>query len=187
MPADPGAKHLERVRKIWTGMPEVTEKLSHGEPTFFVRKKVFTMFANNHHNDGHIAVWIPAPPSLQAMLIHQSPETYFKPPYVGGRGWVGIELGCINDQDLASHIRGTTLPCAGETTSVATDLALAVSISALLSASARFSASRLLISSFKRDSVWVATCSRVRDSVWATSNSRLDFSYVSRGVAPSAN
>ena len=86
-------------------MPESTEKLSHGEPTFFVRKKVFAMFANNHHNDGHIAVWIPARPGLQAMLIKASPETFFKPPYVGVRGWVGIELDCISDEELASHVR----------------------------------------------------------------------------------
>jgi hypothetical protein len=86
-------------------MPGATEKLSHGEPTFFVRKKVFTMFANNHHNDGHIAVWIPAPPGLQEMLIHNSPETYFRPPYVGVRGWVGIELDAIGDEELALHIR----------------------------------------------------------------------------------
>ncbi len=86
-------------------MPEATEKLSHGEPTFFVRKKVFAMFANNHHNDGHIAVWIPAPPGLQAVLVHESPETYFKPPYVGVRGWVGIELENIADEELAAHIR----------------------------------------------------------------------------------
>ena len=85
-------------------MPETTEKLSHGEPTFFVRKKVFAMFANNHHNDGHIALWIPAPPGLQATLIAESPETYFKPPYVGVRGWVGIELDSIGDEDLATHI-----------------------------------------------------------------------------------
>ncbi len=99
-----GEEHLRRVRRICAAMPETTEKLSHGEPTFFVRKKVFTMFANNHHNDGHIAVWIPAPPGLQAMLLHQSPETYFKPPYVGVRGWLGIELACIGDEELASHI-----------------------------------------------------------------------------------
>ena len=98
-------EHLRRVRRICVAMPGMTEKLSHGEPTFFVRKKVFAMFANNHHNDGHIAVWIPAPPGVQAMLIHNSPETYFRPPYVGVRGWVGIELERINDEELASHIR----------------------------------------------------------------------------------
>jgi hypothetical protein len=99
-----GEEHLRRVRRICGAMPETTEKLSHGEPTFFVRKKVFTMFANNHHSDGHVAVWIPAPPGVQAMLIHQSPETYFRPPYVGVRGWVGIELARIGDEELAAHI-----------------------------------------------------------------------------------
>ena len=97
-------EHLRRVRRVCTAMPETSEKLSHGEPTFFVRKKVFAMFANNHHNDGHIAVWIPAAPGLQAILIKASPQTFFKPPYVGVRGWVGIELDSISDEDLASHI-----------------------------------------------------------------------------------
>ncbi len=86
-------------------MPECSEKLSHGEPTFFVRKKVFAMFSNNHHNDGHVAVWLPAPPGLQAMLIHTAPGTYYKPPYVGVRGWIGIELNQIGDEELAGHIR----------------------------------------------------------------------------------
>jgi hypothetical protein len=63
------------------------------------------MFANNHHDDGHIAVWIPAPPGVQAMLIETSPETFFRPPYVGVRGWIGIELDRISDEDLAAHIR----------------------------------------------------------------------------------
>jgi hypothetical protein len=103
--SDTGEGHLRRVRRICSAFPETTEKLSHGAPTFFARKKVFTMFVNNHHNDGHIAVWIPAPPGLQAMLINHSQETYFRPPYVGIRGWIGIELGCIGDEELASHIR----------------------------------------------------------------------------------
>jgi hypothetical protein len=100
-----GEEHIRRVRRICTALPHVTEKLSHGEPTFFVRKKVFTMFANNHHNDGHIAVWIPTPPGVQASLIATSPETFFKPPYVGVRGWVGVELGRIDDEDLVPLIR----------------------------------------------------------------------------------
>ena len=101
---DSGGEHIERVRRICMAMPEVTEKLSHGEPTFFVRKKVFAMLSNNHHDDGHIAVWIPAPPGLQEALIDTSPETYYRPPYVGVRGWVGIELGRIDDEALAEHL-----------------------------------------------------------------------------------
>src|SRR5436190_21601093 len=98
-------EHLQRVRRICMALPETTERVSHGEPTFFVRKKVFVMFANNHHGDGHIAVWIPAAPGVQAMLINTSPQTFFRPPYVGVRGWVGIELDSIDDEELASLIR----------------------------------------------------------------------------------
>lgn len=104
-------EQLERVRRICTGLPETVEKVSHGEPTFFVRKRVFAMFANNHHGDGRIAVWLPAPPGMQEMLITSAPETYFKPPYVGVRGWIGIVLADISDEDLAFHIRdGWWLP-----------------------------------------------------------------------------
>jgi hypothetical protein len=96
---------LERVRQICAALPETSEKLSHGEPTFFVGKKVFVMFANNHHNDGRIAVWLPAPPGFQESMIESAPATFFRPPYVGGRGWVGVELGQIDDEDLRLYIR----------------------------------------------------------------------------------
>jgi hypothetical protein len=119
--SDAGEDHLRRVRRICSAFPETTEKLSHGAPTFFARKKVFTMFLNNHHNDGHIAVWIPAPPGLQAMLINQSPETYFRPPYVGGSGWIGIELDNIDDEELASHIREAWLMVAPKTLKAAAE------------------------------------------------------------------
>jgi len=60
---------LARVRQFCSLLPETTERLSHGEPTFFVRNKVFVMFANNHHNDGHIAVWLPVPPGFQEGVL----------------------------------------------------------------------------------------------------------------------
>jgi hypothetical protein len=99
------SSHLERVRRFCLALPETSERLSHGEPTFFVHKKVFVMFANNHHDDGRIAVWLPVPAGLQPVLIENNPATFFHPPYVGHRGWVGIELGRINDDDLNFHIR----------------------------------------------------------------------------------
>ncbi len=98
-------QHLQRVREICLALPETTERLSHGEPTFFVGKKVFTMFANNHHQDGHMAVWIPVPSGAQSMLIDASPQQFFRPPYVGVRGWVGIELAEISPEELAHHLR----------------------------------------------------------------------------------
>jgi hypothetical protein len=97
-------QQLERVRRICSALPETTERLSHGEPTFFVKNKVFVMFANNHHNDGHVAVWLPVPSGFQASLIEADPRTFFRPPYVGVRGWVGIELDRISDKDLTYHI-----------------------------------------------------------------------------------
>jgi hypothetical protein len=85
-------------------LPQTKEKLSHGEPTFFVGKKVYVMFANNHHNDGHIAVWIPVPAGMQATLLKTEPRKFFMPPYVGVRGWVGIELDAVDDEELGAHI-----------------------------------------------------------------------------------
>jgi hypothetical protein len=102
--AEVSEDHLARVRRLCMALPEATEKTSHGTPTFFVYKRVFCMFANNHHNDGHIAVWIPTEPGLQATLLKTSPDKYFYPPYVGGAGWIGIELGRIDDEDLGIHL-----------------------------------------------------------------------------------
>jgi uncharacterized protein YdhG (YjbR/CyaY superfamily) len=98
---------LARIRRICATMPSVSEKLSHGAPTFFVEKDkgVFTMFVDNHHEDGHLAVWLPVPAGLQSALIGDAPTTYFKPPYVGSSGWIGIELDQIRDEALEIHVR----------------------------------------------------------------------------------
>ncbi len=97
--------HLDRVRRLALALPETREKLSHGEPTFFVAKRAFVMFANNHHSDGHTAIWIPAPAGAQAAMIAEAPEAYFKPPYVGVKGWVGVELGQVSEEVLGDLIR----------------------------------------------------------------------------------
>ena len=95
---------VERVRRLCLALPETSERPSHGEPTFFVGKRVFVMFADNHHGDGRVAVWLPAPPGVQSALIEQAPAVYFRPPYVGHKGWVGIELAHIGDDDLEFHV-----------------------------------------------------------------------------------
>ena len=100
----PGVEHIERVRRLCLALPETWEKISHGEPTWFVGNKVFAMFSNNHHNDGHIAVTIPAGIGIQEMLIKKSPKKFYRPPYVGVRGWVGIEIDRVTDKELALHL-----------------------------------------------------------------------------------
>ncbi len=102
---DKGEKYLARVRRICMALPETMEKLSHGEPTFFVRKKVFAMCSNNHHNDGHIAVLLPAAIGVQAALIKADPEKFYRPAYVGVRGWIGVELTAVDDEELLLHVR----------------------------------------------------------------------------------
>jgi len=101
----PFARQLQRVRRICLALPDTIEKISHGEPTFFVKNRVFAMFSNNHHYDGHVALLLPAPPGLQEALIAEEPGTYYRPPYVGSSGWVGVELDQVNDEVLAAHIR----------------------------------------------------------------------------------
>ena len=82
---------LARVRRTCLALPEVTERLSHGAPSFFVRK-CFVMYLDDHHGDGRLAVWCAAPPGEQAQLVAADPDRFFVPPYVGGRGWVGLRL-----------------------------------------------------------------------------------------------
>ena len=93
--SDPGEREavLARIRVICLALPETTERLSHGAPTFFVRgKRAFLMVLTDHHGDGRFAIWCAAPDGLQRMLVAADPERFFSPPYVGGRGWLGVRL-----------------------------------------------------------------------------------------------
>ena len=60
------------------------------------------MFANHHHQDGRVAVWLPAPLGTQHYLVDSEPETYFVPPYVGVKGWIGVVIDRCSDADLRS-------------------------------------------------------------------------------------
>ena len=83
---------LDRVRALCLALPETTERLSHGEPTWFIRdKKTFVMYANQHHDD-RVGFWCAAPPGAQETLVADDPEHFFRPPYVGHRGWLGVYL-----------------------------------------------------------------------------------------------
>ena len=81
---------LTRLRAVCLALPEVTERLSHGEPTWFVRR-AFVSYADHHHDD-RVAFWCAAPPGAQEALVAERPDRFFRPPYVGGRGWLGVRL-----------------------------------------------------------------------------------------------
>ncbi len=83
---------LDQLRTLCLALPEVTERLSHGEPTWFIRaKKTFVMYANQHH-DEIVGCWLAAPDGAQQALVAEDPARFFVPPYVGTRGWLGVRL-----------------------------------------------------------------------------------------------
>ncbi|HEY0515105.1 MAG TPA: MmcQ/YjbR family DNA-binding protein [Thermoanaerobaculia bacterium] len=95
---------LEMLRKLCLALPETTERLSHGEPAWFVRgKKTFVMFANHHHDD-RLAFWCAAPDGMQETLVTSDPERFFVPPYVGHRGWLGVYLDVPADWDQITDL-----------------------------------------------------------------------------------
>ncbi|SOD73909.1 predicted DNA-binding protein (MmcQ/YjbR family) [Jatrophihabitans sp. GAS493] len=84
---------VEKLRALCSALPEVEERLSHGSNTWFIRgKKTFVMFVGFHHGDPNLAFWCAAGDGVQADLISENPEYFFRPPYVGHRGWVGVRL-----------------------------------------------------------------------------------------------
>ncbi|MBS1701870.1 MAG: MmcQ/YjbR family DNA-binding protein [Armatimonadetes bacterium] len=99
-------KVLTETRKAALALPLVTEKLSHGEPTWFVDgKKSFAMFCTYHHGM-RLGIWMAAPPGAQEMLIQSDGEKFYRPPYVGPRGWVGVNLdGEVDWDELADLLK----------------------------------------------------------------------------------
>jgi hypothetical protein len=84
---------LEKVREAALELPETTERLSHGQPTFFVTGKQFAQFRANHHGDGRTVVCVKTSGlDEQTMLIDSDPGTYSKPAYLGPSGWVSIDV-----------------------------------------------------------------------------------------------
>ena len=96
---------LMKLRGICLALPEAFEKEAWGECTFRVTGgTMFAMTDNNHHDSGHIAVWVKASAMVQEILINSDPERFFKPPYVGHKGWVGVRLQGKVDWDAVADI-----------------------------------------------------------------------------------
>jgi len=85
---------LGRLRAVCLSFPEATERLSHGAPSFFVRDKATFVNAwiEGHHSDAYPHLWCAAAPGVQEAMIAARPELFFRPPYVGHRGWIGVRL-----------------------------------------------------------------------------------------------
>jgi predicted DNA-binding protein (MmcQ/YjbR family) len=82
----------QAVREVCLSFPESEEYLSHGSPNFRVRGKTYATYVVNHHGDGRVALWINAPAGAQGHYTEAEPKHFFVPPYVGPRGWLGVNL-----------------------------------------------------------------------------------------------
>jgi predicted DNA-binding protein (MmcQ/YjbR family) len=88
----------DAVREVCLSFPEAEEFDSHGSPNFRVRKgRIFATYLVNCHGDGRVALWLNSPPGAQQAYVASAPKHFFVPPYVGPKGWVGVNL----DQGLS--------------------------------------------------------------------------------------
>jgi hypothetical protein len=82
---------LSKIREAALKLPETEERLSHGQPTFFVAGKQFAQFRDNHHGDGKTVVCVRISGlDEQAMLLEADPDIYSKPAYLPS--WISINL-----------------------------------------------------------------------------------------------
>ena len=95
---------MERPRAICLALPETSEKVAWGEPTWRVKGKLFAQLDNHHHGADHLAVWLPAPLGEQESLVFLDPQRFFRPPYVGPRGWVGVRIDRSPDWTLITSL-----------------------------------------------------------------------------------
>ncbi len=92
------------LRRLCLDLPETTERLSHGEPTWFVQgRKTFVTYADRHHDD-RLAFWCAAPAGVRDALVGSDPDRFFVPPYVGHRGWLGVWLDVPVDWEELAEI-----------------------------------------------------------------------------------
>jgi hypothetical protein len=88
----PKQKPIDRARKICLALPETTERPSHGEPAWFVCDKLFATWEDHHHDDPVVGLWVKGAPGLQELLVENEPERYYRPKYVGHKGWIGVNM-----------------------------------------------------------------------------------------------
>ena len=102
-PSDPAT--TERIRAIATALPGASEKESHGEAAWFIRDRQFATMSDHHHDD-RLAVWLAAPAGRQESLVETDPSRFFRPPYVGHRGWIGVflDVPTVDWDELASLV-----------------------------------------------------------------------------------
>ncbi len=105
---------VERVRKLCVDLPEVSERLSHGAPTWFIRAKLtLATVWNDHHGDGRLGLICAAPAGVHQELVDEEPDRFYVPAYVGHRGWIGVRLDREVDWQEIEQILVDAYTCVG--------------------------------------------------------------------------
>ena len=102
---------IAKLRRLCLALPEVTERLSHGEPTWFVQDKTSFATTADHHHDDRVAFWCAASDGVQEDLVEGAPDRFFRPPYVGHRGWLGVYLDVPQDWDEIAALVADAYRC----------------------------------------------------------------------------
>jgi hypothetical protein len=95
---------LERLRRVCLALPETIEKQAWGEPTWRVKGKMFAQLDDHHHGAPHCSVWLPMPMGVQETLIEADPKRFFRPAYVGHKGWVAVVLDGKPDLEMVAEL-----------------------------------------------------------------------------------
>ncbi|MEM1022787.1 MAG: MmcQ/YjbR family DNA-binding protein [Myxococcota bacterium] len=104
MSAQFAERALKRLRRLVGQLPETSEKLSHGAPFFWGGKKTFAAFHDGSYDEGRVGVWIKAPDGVQAELVGLDPQRFYRPKYLGPKGWVGVRLDADVDWDEVQEL-----------------------------------------------------------------------------------
>lgn len=91
----PGDALQARLRELCLPFPEAVEAGGVGAPSFTVGGNIFAM---QHRHDGRPSLWLKASPGAQEVLVGAESDRFFRPPYVGHHGWIGMWID-IEDVD----------------------------------------------------------------------------------------
>jgi hypothetical protein len=110
-PADP---RLERLSAICLDLPEARREITGRHAAFRVRGRTFVYFLDDHHGDGIVGLNAKAAPGAAEMLIAEDPERFYRPAYLGHRGWVGVRLdtGAVDWDEVAGFVVDSYRLCA---------------------------------------------------------------------------
>ena len=102
--APPAAPLLTRLRKICSQLPDVTETVSFGHPTFQVGGKTFAVF---EQYKGELGLAVKVEKELQQVFL-KDPRFYMT-PYAGKHGWVTLRTQTkpLDWKEVREMIRGS--------------------------------------------------------------------------------